>query len=158
MKVIAAILPAIPVKSPSGLLCVISYHHKIVVELGEYGFNPFSELFVGPRRLVPVLLIQPIWYFERDVCRLREIFLDFGAEIAFVTGHHTVSVFPTHLLEIMEVMDTCSRHAIGVYDTPYSTDSMELISIIMQSLRCAVAPVGSGADIVTPHGAVIAAE
>ena len=58
----------------AGLLCVISYHHKIVVGLGEHGFNPFSELFVSPRRLAPVLLIQPIWYFERDVCRLKKIF------------------------------------------------------------------------------------
>ena len=83
----------------------------------------------------------------------KRFFLDFGAEIAFVTGHHTVAVFPTHILEIMEVMDICSRHVIGVYDTPYSTDSMEFISIIMQSLRCAIAPVGSGVDIVTPHRA-----
>ena len=27
----------------AGLLCVISYHHKIVIELGEYGFDSFAE-------------------------------------------------------------------------------------------------------------------
>lgn len=51
----------------AGLLCVISYHHQIVVELGEYRFNPFAEPFVGPSRRAPVLLIQPIRDLKRDV-------------------------------------------------------------------------------------------
>ena len=140
-----------PGEESAGLFCVVSYHHKVIVELGEYGFNPFAELFVGPRRRPPVLLIEPVWHFKRDVCHLKEILLDFGAEISFVTEHHTVVVFPTHILEIMEVMHSCGSHVIGVYDSSFSTDSMEFISIIMQSLRCTIPPVRGGVDIVAPH-------
>ena len=32
----------------AGLLCVISYHHKRVVELGEYGFDTFSKPLARP--------------------------------------------------------------------------------------------------------------
>lgn len=44
MKVMAAILPATRGEKAAGLLCVITYHHKTVVELGENGLNPLSEL------------------------------------------------------------------------------------------------------------------
>lgn len=32
----------------AGLLYAITYHHKTVVELGENGLNPLSELFCMP--------------------------------------------------------------------------------------------------------------
>lgn len=35
-------------KETAGLFCVVTYHHKIIVELGEYCFNTFTELPVCP--------------------------------------------------------------------------------------------------------------
>ena len=135
----------------AGFLCVIAYHHKTVVELGETGLNPLSELFVCPYRRSPGLLIQPIRDFQSNVGDVKKVLLNPGAEIAFVTKHHAVMIFPLHILEVMEVVDTCSCHVVGMDDTAYSTDSMEFISIIIHSLRCAVAPVWSGFRIVASH-------
>ncbi len=118
----------------AGLLCVVSYHHKIVVKLGEYRFNSFTEFFVCPCRRTPVFLIQPIWDFKSDIGRFKEILLNLGTEIAFISEHHAIMIFPAYILQIMKVMDACSSHVIGMDDTTYSADSMEFISIIMQAL------------------------
>ncbi len=137
----------------AGLLCVISYHHQIVVELGEYCFDSFSEPFVNPGRWTPVFLIQPIRDFKRDVGSFKEILLNFSTEIALVSKHHAVMIFPAHIIEITEVMDACGCHVIRMYYTSYSTDRMEFISIVVYSLRCAISPIRSRIDIVTTHGA-----
>lgn len=135
----------------AGLLSVVPYHHEIVVELREYSFDTFAESFVSPRRRMPILLIQPIWNFKCDICGLEEIFLNLCAEIAFVTEHHTVMAFPAYIIKIMKVVDARRRHVIGVYDATYSADSMELISVIIQTLRCAIPPVWGSIDIVPSH-------
>ncbi len=98
----------------AGLLCIITYHHKTVVELGENGLNPFSELSVCPCRRSPILLVQPIRNVQSNVGNVKKILLHFGAEIAFVTKHHAVMIFPLHILEVMEVVDTCSCHVEGM--------------------------------------------
>ena len=110
----------------AGLLCVITYHHKTVVELGENGLDPLSELFVCPCRQPPVLLVQPIRHFKSYVCDVKKILPHLGAEIAFVTKHHAVMIFPPHIIEVMEVVDTCGRHVVGMDNTAYSADSMSL--------------------------------
>ena len=135
----------------AGLLCIITYHHKTVVELGENGLNPFSELSVCPCRRSPILLVQPIRNVQSNVGNVKKILLHFGAEIAFVTKHHAVMIFPLHILDVMEVVDTCSCHVEGMDNTAYSADSMEFISIIIHSLRCTVAPVRSCFGIVPSH-------
>lgn len=138
-------------KEAAGLLRVVSYHHEVIVELGEYSFYTFAELFICPRRRSPILLIQPIRNFQSNVGDVKKILLHLGAEIAFVTKHHAVMIFPLHILEVMEVVDTCSCHVVGMDDTAYSADSMEFISIIIHSLRCAIAPVRSRFGIVASH-------
>lgn len=135
----------------AGLLCVIAYHHKTIVELGENGLNALSELFVCPCRRSPVLLIQTIRNFQSNVGDVKKILLHLGAEIAFVTKHHAVMIFPLYILEVMEVVDTCSCHVVGMYNTTYSADCMEFISIIIHPLRCAIAPVRSCFGIVPSH-------
>ena len=35
-----------PGKETAGLLCVVSYHHEIVVEFGEYSFDTFTKPLV----------------------------------------------------------------------------------------------------------------
>ena len=62
-------------------------------------------------------------------------------------------IFPLHILEVMEVVDTCRCHIIRMYDTAYSTDSVEFIAIIIHPLRGTIAPVRCRIGIVMPHGA-----
>ena len=64
-------------KETAGLLCIVSYHHEIVVELREYCFDTLAESLVCPDWGTPVLLIEPIWNFEGDICGLKEILLNF---------------------------------------------------------------------------------
>lgn len=138
-------------KKTAGMFCVVSYHHKIIVELGEYGFYAFAESLVCPYWRTPVFLVQPIWDLKSNFSCFKEIFLHLSAEIAFVTKHHAVVIFPANILEIMEVMNACRRHVIRMYDTAYAADCMELISIIVQPLRGAISPVRGSISIVTPH-------
>lgn len=51
-------------KESAGLLCIVSYHQEIVVELGEYCFNTLSEFIICPGAWTSVLLIQPIQNFK----------------------------------------------------------------------------------------------
>ena len=37
-------------KESAGLLCIVTYHHEIVVELGKDFFDALSEMPVCPRR------------------------------------------------------------------------------------------------------------
>ena len=135
----------------AGLFSVVSYHHKVIVKLGEHGFNAFAESLTCPRWRSPVLLIQMIWNFQRYIDRFKEIFLDLRTEIAFVAQHHTVLIFPFYSMEIMKVMDTCGSHIIRMYNASYSTDCVELIAVVMQPLRDTVSPIRSSSDIVTSH-------
>lgn len=137
----------------AGLFCVVSYHHKIVVELREYRFDTFTESLVCPCRRMPVFLIQPIWNFKSDIRCLKEILLNLSTEIAFVSKHQAIMILPAYVLEIMNVMDACGSHVKGMDNTTYSADSMELITIVIQALRSAVPPVGSRIRIVLSHGA-----
>ncbi len=132
------------------MFCVVSYHHKIIVELGKYCFDTFTESPVSPYWRTPVFLIRPIWNFKSNIGCLKEIFLYLGAKITLVTKHHAVVIFPAYILEIMEVMNACRRHVIRMYDTAYAANCMELISIIVQPLRGAIPPVRGSIGIVTP--------
>ena len=136
----------------TGLFCVVSYHHKIVIELGEYRFDSFTEPFISPCRRTPVFLIQPIWNFKSNFCLFKEILLNISTEISLISRHHAIMIFPAYIIEIMQVMDTRSSHIIRMYDTAYTTDSMEFIAIIVHYLRGTVALVGSRIEIVTSHG------
>ena len=138
-------------KEAAGLLRVVSYHHEVIVELGEYSFYTFAEPLVSPGWRTPVFLIQPIWNFKSDINRFKEILLNFGTEIAFVSKHHAIMIFPAYIVEIMYVMYARSRHVIRMYDTAYATDYMEFISIIVHALRGTVSPIRSCFDIVAPH-------
>ena len=91
----------------TGLLCIVSYHHEIVIELGKYGFDAFAEFLVSPCGRTPVFLIQAIWDLKGYVCSLKEIFLSRRTEIAFVSKHQAVMIFPLHILEKIDVVDAC---------------------------------------------------
>ena len=80
-------------------------------------------------------------------------FLNLGTDATLVSKHPAIKVFPTHILEIMEVMDVCNRHVKGVYDTTYPADSIDLIPIVVYALRYAISPIGSRIDIFATHSA-----
>ena len=52
-------------------------------------------------------------------------------------------------------MITGRCHIVRMYNTMYSADSMELISIVVYTLGCAIAPVGRSLTIIPSHGAAL---
>ena len=117
-------------KEPTCLFCVVTYHHKLVIKLGENRFNALSETLVGPRWLFPVFLVQPIGYFKPDTGSFKKVQLYIGTQVSFITKHITVVVIPLHIFQIVYVMYVCSRHVISMDNTAYPADSVELIPMI----------------------------
>ena len=124
------------------LLCIIAYHHELIIELRKESSYSFPESFVGPNRRTPILLVKPIRNFQRDMRHIEQVLLDVCAQITFIAKHQTIVVFLFDVLKIMEVGDIGRCHIITVYDTGYSADCVEFISVIMHALGCTVAPCG----------------
>ena len=139
----------------AGLPCAVPYHHKIIVELRENGLDLLAKSFMSPRRRTLVLLILPTRDLKRELDCLKKIPLKLGAEISFVSEHQAVWMFPLDSVKVVEVVYTCCCHVIGMDHSHYPAYGVELIIIIMQALRGAIAPVGIGVDIITAHGATI---
>lgn len=127
-------------EEPFCSLCIVSYHHELVVELGENRFDPFSELLVSPGLWSPVLLVQPVGNFKCDVCRLKQVQLYRCTKISLVPEYRTVVIFPPYILKIMQVMHIGGRQIIGMDDTAHSAECMELVTIVMHVLRGTIAP------------------
>jgi len=142
-----------PGKKSGWLLCVISDHHKLVVELGKEGFDSFSEFLVSPCRLSPIFLIQTIGYFQSYVYHIEKVLLYLRTEVALVSKYHAIVVFPSHILEVMDVVNVGGSHIIRMYYATYPADCMEFITVIMDSLRCTVTPLRSAFMIVLAHSA-----
>lgn len=140
-----------PGEKPSRLLSVVSYHHELVVELREESFDSFSEFLVCPCRRLPILLVQPIRYFQGYVCYLEKILLYLCTEIPFVSKHYAIVILPLHIFEIMEIMNVGNSHVIRMDNPTYTTDSVELITIIMHALRGAIAPLRCAFIIIPAH-------
>ena len=81
--------------------------------------------------------------------------MNLSTEITFVSKHYAVMIFLAYLLEEKKVMDACLRYVIRMYDATYFTDSMEFISILVQTLRSVISPVRRSFRIVTSHGATL---
>ena len=122
------------------LLCIVSYHHEMVVQLREDRLDSLSETLVCPRRLFPVLLVKPVRYFKRDVCRIKEILLYWSTQVSLVSENHAVMILPLNIFEIVQVMYVGCGHVIRMYHATHATQGMELISIIVHILRCTVSP------------------
>lgn len=134
------------------LLCVIAYHHELIVKLGEERLNSFSELLISPDWRTPVLLVEPIRDFKGDMRHIEQVLLNVCAEIPLVPKHEAVVIFPLHILEVVEVMNVGGCHVITMDDSAYSAYSVELISIIMHALGSAIPPGGSQVWRILAHG------
>ena len=55
------------------LLCIVAYHHEMVIQLGEYSFNSLSETSVSPCGRFPVFPVQPVWNLKGDICCFKQI-------------------------------------------------------------------------------------
>ena len=62
-------------KQSACLLCIIAYHHELVVKLRENGFDSLPETPVSPRRISPILLVQAIRDFKLDMSRFEKVLL-----------------------------------------------------------------------------------
>ena len=129
-----------PRKEAKRLLCIIAYHHEMVIELRKDGLNSLSETFVGPRGRCPILLVQPIRHIKGNVGSLKQVQLYGSTQVALVSENRTVVVVPLHILEILQVMYVGCSHVVGVYDSCDTTQSMKLVAVVVHVLRCAVAP------------------
>ena len=54
-------------------LCIVSYHHELVVKLGKDRLNSLPETLVCPCAWCPVLLVQPVRDIKGDVCSLKQV-------------------------------------------------------------------------------------
>lgn len=45
------------------LLCIVAYHHELVVQLREDRLDSLSEALVSSRWLSPVFLVKPVRHF-----------------------------------------------------------------------------------------------
>ena len=134
------------------LLCIIAYHHEVVVQLRKDRLDSLSKALVCPRRLSPVLLVKPIRHFKSDVCCIKKILLYRSAQVSLVSEDHAVMVLPLNIFEIVQVMYVGGGHIIRMYNATHTTQGMELISIIVHILRCAVSPCRCVFYISLAHG------
>lgn len=141
-----------PGEQSGWLFCVVPYHHKLVIKLREYRFNPFAESLVRPGQRAPFLLVRPTGRLKFDIGDLKKVLLHPCAQIPFVTKCRAVVILPLDVFKEMEIVHIGSGHVIGVYLAAYATDSVELIAIIVHALGSAVAPCWSLCGIIPPHG------
>lgn len=96
------------------LLCIVSCHQELVVELREESFDSSTESFVSPYCRPPVFLIKPIRNLKGYMCRIEKILLYVSTEISLVSQHQTIAVLPFDIIKIMQVMYVCRSHVIGI--------------------------------------------
>ena len=152
----AATLAAVRVNSPR-LLGVVAYDHELVVEMGKERLDALAELLVSPSRWSPVFLIEPVGHIKGDVGCFEEIQLYRSTQVAFVSEHHAIVVFPLYVLEIMQVMDVGGSHVEGVYHAAYPADCVEFISIVVHALRRAISPRRRTLKVIAPHDTTLGA-
>lgn len=106
-----------PCEETLWLLCVVAYHHQMVIQLREYRFNSLSVSPIDPTCWSPVLLVQSVWYFKYGVCQGKQALPHGSTQIPFVSKYHTVIISPLNILQIMQIMHVSYCHIIGMYDT-----------------------------------------
>ena len=144
-----------PREEASRLLCIVAYHHELVIELRKDRLFSLSETFVGSSGWCPVLPVQSVRDIKGDVGCLKQVQLDRSTQIALVAQNRTVAVLPLYIFEILQIMYIGSSHIKRMYNSCDTTQSVELISVIVHILRCTVAPRGCMLYIIFPHLAFI---
>ena len=139
-------------KESCWLLCIISYHHELVIELRKESLNSFTEPLIGPCRWSPVFLIETVWNLKCYVYGIKKILLYLCIEISLVAKNHAVMVLPLDILEIMNVMNIGRCHVIGMDDSAYATECVELIAIIVHLQGRTVTPCRGMFEIIPAHG------
>lgn len=137
------------------LIRIVSYHHEMIIQLRKNGLNSLSEAFVCPCRRSPVLLVQPVWYIKCDVGVFKQIQLNRGTQVAFISKYHAVTVLPLHIFKILQVMHVGRSHVKGMDDTCNTTQSMELVAVIVHVLRCTIALGWCMLYVILPHPAPV---
>ncbi len=75
--------------------------------------------------------------------------------IPLISKHKTVVIIPLCIIQIMYIMNICSRYIIRVNNTTYSTDSVELIPIVIHLLGGAKAFGRCALRIIISHNATL---
>ena len=124
----------------SRFLCIIAYHHELVIELRKDRLNSLSKTLVGPCGRCPILLVQPVRDIEGDVGCLKQVQLHRRTQIPLVPKYRAVVVLPLHILEILQVMHIGCCHIIGMNYSADTAQGMKLVAVIVHVLRGAVTP------------------
>ena len=140
-----------PCEESRWLLCIVAYHHEMVIQLGEDGLYSLSEASVSPDGRCPVFLVQPVRDFKGDICCFKQIQLHRSAQVTFVAHYHTVVVLPLYVFEILQVMHIGCGHVIGMYNSADTAQGMKLIAVVVHVLRGTIAPGGCMLNIGLSH-------
>ena len=140
-----------PCEESRRLLCIVAYHHEMVIQLGEYSLNSLSEASVSPGGRCPVFLVQPVWDLKGDICCFKQIQLHRSTQVSFVAHNHTVVVLPLYVFEVLQVMHIGCGHVIGMYNSADAAQGMELIAVVVHVLRGTIAPGGCVFNIGLSH-------
>ena len=58
-----------PCEEPWRLLCIVAYHHEMVIQLGEYGLNSLSDIYdniLNSLETTKLLKIKDMCYFFHE--------------------------------------------------------------------------------------------
>ena len=127
-------------KETAWFLCIVAYHHELIIELRKDCLNSLSETLVGPCGRCPVLLVQPVRNVEGYVGSLKQVQLHRRTQIPLVPKYRAVVVHPLYILEILQVMHIGCCHIIGMNYSADTAQGMKLVAVIVHVLRGAVTP------------------
>ena len=89
-------------------LCVVAHYVELVSELGEIGLDPFPDSTERLVKRFPILLVEAVGHFKLNTCRLKEVQLDFGAQIPLISDNCAFEEVLPDIIQIMNVMHVVS--------------------------------------------------
>lgn len=87
-------------KETAWFLCIVAYHHEVVIQLRKDCLDSLPEAFICPCWRGPVLLVQPIWDIKGNLIQPTGIDRCYEENIVFLyTIDYNVgrSIFPDFL-------------------------------------------------------------
>lgn len=101
---------------------------------------------------VSSFLFEPVWNLKGYIYGIKKILLYLCIEVSLVAKNQAVMVLSRDIFEIMYVMNIGRCHVVGMDDSAYAAECVELIAIIMH-LQCRTAtPCRGMFEIIPAHG------
>ena len=94
--------------------CVVAHDVELVSELGEVGLDPFPDSTERFVKRFPILLVEAVRHFKLNARRLKEVQLDFGTQIPFISDNCTFEEVLPEIIQIMNVMHAGFGQVVGM--------------------------------------------